>query len=261
MKTDKLSYWLLLPALFSALAWPVVALSAPPKGAPPKTAPQAQAQAEESEEIPPGQRLGAPQVLEIAPAPAPEPKEVESVAAPAPTPTPPPTRAAEYTEPPITEKTVGRETADKDIQPLSNSTAKTKGSRNYLGVLYATAEEGPVGVKVLDVVPGSPAERAGFSGTNRPSEGQSTLVKAAIVVLAMSPAGPFAIPLAIAHDMYMNRQTPGDLIVAVNNQPVHNAQEFSEVMRHYQPRETVTFSVLRGGKATQISVQLEEEPS
>jgi len=255
MKTDKLSYWLLLPAFFSALAWPVVALSASPKSDPPKTAPQT----EESEEVPPGQRLGAPQVLEIAPAPAPEQKEVESVAVPAPT--SPPTRAAEYTEPPITEKTIGRETANKSIPPLDNSIAKAKGSRNYLGVLYATAEEGPVGVKVLDVVPGSPAERAGFSGTNRPSEGQSTLIKAAIVVLAMSPAGPFAIPLAIAHDMYMNRQTPGDMIVAVNNQPVHNAQEFSEVMRRYQPRETVTFSILRGGKAMQISVQLEEEPS
>jgi S1-C subfamily serine protease len=117
-----------------------------------------------------------------------------------------------------------------------------------------------VGVKVLDVVPGSPAERAGFSGANRPSEGQSTLIKAAIVVLAMSPAGPFAIPLAIAHDMYMSKQSPGDVIVAINNQPVHNAQEFSEAMRRYQPKETVAFSILRAGKPMQISVQLEEEP-
>jgi S1-C subfamily serine protease len=41
---------------------------------------------------------------------------------------------------------------------------------------------------------------------------------------------------------------------------VHNAQEFSEAMRRYQPKETVAFSVLRGGKSMQISVQLEEEP-
>jgi S1-C subfamily serine protease len=127
-------------------------------------------------------------------------------------------------------------------------------------VLYATAEEGPVGIKVLDIVEGSPAARAGFQGVNAPSSQRSDLFKAAIVVLAMSPAGPFAIPLAIAHDMYMNRQSPGDLIVAVNDRPVRDAQEFSEEMRRYQPGETVSFSVMRGGKAMQIAVQLEEEP-
>lgn len=249
MKTDNLSYWLLLPAFLSILALPVVALSAPPQVAP---------QAEESGDIPPGQRLGAPQVLEIGPASVPEQKEPERVAEPPPP--PPPTRAAEYIDPPIPERTAGREPTTTQLPPLGNPATKTKGSRNYLGVLYATAEEGPVGVKVLDVVPGSPAERAGFSGASRPSEGQSSLMKAAIVVLAMSPAGPFAIPLAIAHDMYMTKQTPGDLIVAVNSQPVHNAQEFSEMMRRHRPGETVAFSILRGGKAMQISVQLEEEP-
>ncbi len=249
MKTDNPTYWLLLPALLFSLALPVVALGA---------SPQAEPQAEESEEVPLGQRLGAPQVLEITPVPIPEQKEPERVAEPSPL--PPPTRAAEYSEPPIAERTVGRETANTTMPPLGSPATKTKGSRNYLGVLYATAEEGAVGVKVLDVVPGSPAERAGFSGANRPSEGQSSLMKAAIVVLAMSPAGPFAIPLAIAHDMYMTKQTPGDLIVSINSQPVHNAQEFSEIMRRHQPGETVAFSILRGGKAMQISVQLEEEP-
>jgi S1-C subfamily serine protease len=76
----------------------------------------------------------------------------------------------------------------------------------------------------------------------------------------MSPAGPFAIPLAIAHNVYMGRQTPGDVIVAVGDRSVRTAQEFSEAMRRYQPSETVSFSVLRNGKTVQISVQLEEEP-
>jgi S1-C subfamily serine protease len=76
----------------------------------------------------------------------------------------------------------------------------------------------------------------------------------------MSPAGPFAIPLAIAHDVYMGRHTPGDVIVAVGDRSVRTAQEFSEAMRRYQPSETVSFSVLRKGKPMQISVQLEEEP-
>jgi hypothetical protein len=250
MKTNKLTYWVFLPAFLSTLALPVVGW-----GASPETGPQAV----ETEEVPPGQRLGAPQVLEIAPAPVPEQSEPERVAEPPPL--PPPTRAAEYPESPIAERTVGQDPASTQLPSLGNPSVKTQGSRNYLGVLYATAEEGPVGVKVLDVVPGSPAERAGFSGANRPTEGQSNLMKAAIIVLAMSPAGPFAIPLAIAHDMYMTKQTPGDLIVAVNNQPVRNSQEFSEIMRRYQPRETVVFSIVRGGKSMQISVQLEEEPA
>jgi S1-C subfamily serine protease len=132
--------------------------------------------------------------------------------------------------------------------------------RNYLGVLYATAEEGPQGVKVLDVVQASPAARAGFQGVNAPGAQSNDLMKAAIVVLAMSPVGAFAIPLAIAHDIYTSRQSPGDLIVAVNDRPVHDAQEFSEEMRRYQPGDTVSFSVMRSGKPLQITVQLEEEP-
>ena len=254
MKTCKSSYWLLVAALFYIGVLPLAA-----QGAQPDVAPLA----EESEEVPPGQRIGAPQVLEIAPQPEEprlemqaQPQEVSPPAA--------PSRAVEHAEPPTIEqpaRTAEHLPQQGENFPSAESAQRVAGGqRNYLGVLYATAEEGPVGVKVLDVVPGSPAERAGFSGANRPSEGQSSLLKAAIVVLAMSPAGPFAIPLAIAHDMYMTRQTPGDVIVAINNQPVHNAQEFSEVMRRYQPRETVTFSILRAGKPVQISVQLEAEP-
>ena len=61
--------------------------------------------------------------------------------------------------------------------------------------------------------------------------------------------------------MYTSRQSPGDLIVAVGDHPVRDAQEFSEEMRRYQPGDTVSFSVMRGGKPLQLTVQLEEEPS
>lgn len=138
----------------------------------------------------------------------------------------------------------------------------TGGQRTYLGVLYATAEQGPPGVKVLSLVPDSPAHRAGFIGANAPEEEGSDLLRAAIVVLAiaMSPAGPFAIPLAIAHDMYTSRDAPGDLIVSINNTPTPDAQEFTAVMRQYQPGDTVSFSIVRAGEPMQISVTLEEEP-
>ena len=135
----------------------------------------------------------------------------------------------------------------------------TGGQRTYLGVLYATAEQGPPGVKVLSLVPDSPAHRAGFIGANAPEEEGSDLLRAAILVLAMSPAVLFAIPL-IAHDMYTNRDVPGDLIVSINNTPTPDAQEFTEVMRQYQPGDNVSFSIVRAGKPMQISVTLEEEP-
>ena len=252
MKTYRLPYWLVVATLLCAGVWSHTTYAAQPA---------VSSTGEESGEVPPGQRIGAPQVLEIAPqleerdlATETQPQEIPPVT---------PDRSVERTEPPATEqaaRTVEQLPQQGEHVRPGEDVRGITGQRNYLGVLYATAEEGPVGVKVLDVVPGSPAERAGFSGANRPSEGQSTLIKAAIVVLAMSPAGPFAIPLAIAHDMYMTKQSPGDVIVAINNQPVHNAQEFSEVMRRYQPKETVAFSILRGGKPMQISVQLEEEP-
>lgn len=255
MKTYKLVYQLVVAALLFIGVQPFAAHSAQPAALPP---------AEESEEIAPGQRIGAPQVLEIAPQPIEEPTSVANTPPQELPPPVPPAQSIERKEPLESEqaaRTVESFPQAGERFPSRESGPRTAGQRNYLGVLYATAEEGPVGVKVLDVVPGSPAERAGFSGANRPTEGQSTLIKAAIVVLAMSPAGPFAIPLAIAHDMYMTRQTPGDLIVAVNDQPVRNAQEFSDIMRRYKPHETVSFSILRVGKSMQISVQLEEEPA
>ena len=73
-------------------------------------------------------------------------------------------------------------------------------------------------------------------------------------------SGPFAIPLAIAHDMYTNRHPPGDLIVAIKDQPIRNAQEFTETMQRYQPGDRVPFKVLRQNKLLEITVALEEEP-
>ncbi|MGE0825926.1 MAG: PDZ domain-containing protein [Candidatus Binatia bacterium] len=216
---------------------------------------------EQSSDAPLGRKIGAPQVLEI-PLPS-APEEVPAPAAlsslPSATATEPPAQQTEAL-PPVYSTGQERPGAGDWQQNMPGRRVTEK--RNYLGVLYATTEEEPAGVKVLDIVPGSPAERAGFHGANNPpEEGQSKLIKAAIVVLAMSPAGPFAIPLAIAHDMYMNRQSPGDVIVSVDNQSVSNAQEFTNIMRRYKPRDTVMFSILRGGKPMQISVQLEEEPA
>jgi hypothetical protein len=141
------------------------------------------------------------------------------------------------------------------------SVAESK--RTYLGVLYATAEEGPEGVQVLSVIEGSPAHRSGFEGVNTPTQySRNDLVKkAAIIALAMSPAGPFVLPLVAAHDHLTRERRPaGDLIVAVETTPVRTAQDFTETMQRYHPGDQVSFSVLRKNQPRQITVTLEEEP-
>ena len=141
------------------------------------------------------------------------------------------------------------------------SVAESK--RTYLGVLYATAEEGPEGVQVLSVIEGSPAHRSGFEGVNTPTQySRNDLVKkAAIIALAMSPAGPFVLPLVAAHDhLTRERQPAGDLIVAVETTPVRTAQDFTETMQRYHPGDQVAFSVVRKNQPRQITVTLEEEP-
>ena len=135
--------------------------------------------------------------------------------------------------------------------------------RTYLGVLYATAEEGPEGVRVLSVIEGSPAHRSGFEGVNAPTRhNRNDLVKkAAIIALAMSPAGPFVMPLVAAHDHLTRERAPvGDLIVAVGNTPVRTAQDFTEAIQRYSPGDQVAFSVLRKNQPLQMTVTLEEEP-
>lgn len=135
--------------------------------------------------------------------------------------------------------------------------------RTYLGVLYATAEEGPEGVLVLSVIEGSPAHRSGFEGVNMPTQhNRNDLVKkVAIIALALSPAGPFAMPLVAAHDHITRERHPvGDLIVAVENTPVRTARDLTEVMQDYSPGDQVAFSVLRRNQLRQITVTLEEEP-
>ena len=176
-------------------------------------------------------------------------------------------------------------------QPVS--AAQQTYQQTYLGLRYATADEclylelteerpaadheclspgddgqddknslraSPEGVKVLSVIAGSPGDRAGFQGADAPPPVHSHFVKAGIAILAMSPVGPLAIPLAMAYDVYTSRHTPGDLIIAVDGDNVHTAQEFNALMNRYQPGAAVTFSVMRKGEPLKLTARLEAEP-
>jgi hypothetical protein len=204
------------------------------------------------------QSVGAPQVLEI-----PSTQETTPLSAETQPDSSPPSN--ERTAAPLpyedTRSLESRTPVDEKDRLGETQPPASPGRRNYLGVLYATAEDGPVGVQVLDVIPGSPAARAGFQGSNAPPSHASDLVKIALVALTMSPIGPFAMPLIIAHGIYTaNRKPVGDLIVAVGNQQVRDAVEFSQEMHNHQPGEQISFSVMRAGKPVQLTVQLEEEP-
>lgn len=193
------------------------------------------------------QSVGAPQVLEIPPV-----QDSEATGT-----TAPPVEA----EPPVATHAPEVATPYERGRRTDIGNSEERVQRTYLGALYATADSGPVGVKVLDVIPGSPAARAGFEGVNAPPSQSSDLVKLGLVALMMSPVGAFAMPLVIAHDMYMASQSPGDLIVAVGDQQIHDAVEFSQELHRYHPGDTVTFSIVRKGKPLQVPVRLEEEPS
>lgn len=52
------------------------------------------------------------------------------------------------------------------------------------------------------------------------------------------------------------RRLSGDIVTAVNGQRINNFSEFQYAVRRYQPGETVTLTLLRGGKEIQVKLTL-----
>ena len=134
--------------------------------------------------------------------------------------------------------------------------------RTYLGLQYVSSEERTGGVMVIDTLANSPAARAGFIGERTSASPTPTeqMIKMAMAALVMTPAAPAIVPLAIAHEMFLSCRPRGDVIVAIGDHPIRDAQDFNDAMRQYHPGDLVAFSVKRCGKPVQISAQLEEEP-
>ncbi len=133
--------------------------------------------------------------------------------------------------------------------------------RSYLGLVYVSVEEEDGGVEVLDVLVGSPAAQAGFIGARTPVPSSRTeqLMKFAVAGLAMSPAAYAAVPLVIAHQLFMACHPRGDVILAVGDQAIRDAAELNDEIRRYHPGEQIEFSVVRCGKPVQITAQIGEE--
>ena len=85
------------------------------------------------------------------------------------------------------------------------------------------------GLLIESTVPGGAAARAGLRGGN-----QTAYV------------GNYQISVG------------GDLIVAVDNQPVTNAQELSDIMNQHQPGDTLSLTIYRGRRKMTVQVTLGE---
>lgn len=86
------------------------------------------------------------------------------------------------------------------------------------------------GAYILDVVPGGPAEKAGLKGAS-----------------SQSSSG--------------NLPTGGDLIIAIDNQPVHVFGDLlTYLMENKSPGDTVTLTILRDNQKKEVQLTLEKRP-
>jgi S1-C subfamily serine protease len=92
------------------------------------------------------------------------------------------------------------------------------------------------GLLIASLVPGGPAERAGLRGPR--------------VVTQRRRQGPFV------YDSQTIDRTAADLIVAVDGQPIRKADEFLNIIESKQPGATVTVTVIRTGRETNVVVRL-----
>jgi len=81
------------------------------------------------------------------------------------------------------------------------------------------------GVMIAEVRPGSAADKAGLHGFRT--------------------------------DPATGRQVPGDLILAVNGEPVNTIADFQRVMGRMKVQQTITLTVRRGDETQEVKVTLE----
>jgi S1-C subfamily serine protease len=87
------------------------------------------------------------------------------------------------------------------------------------------------GAMVTDIVKGSPADKAGLQGATGTDEFQFQRVK-----------------------------TGGDVVIAVNDKPVIENNDLSELIAHHKPGDKVTLSIIRDGRRATAEVTLGARP-
>jgi S1-C subfamily serine protease len=92
------------------------------------------------------------------------------------------------------------------------------------------------GLQLVDLNKGGPAEKAGLQGWK--------------IVRKRVTRGP------LAYDVESYDQSAGDIVVAMDGQPVESAAAFLDKINEHQPGERVVVTILRRGRQMQVPVTL-----
>jgi S1-C subfamily serine protease len=93
-----------------------------------------------------------------------------------------------------------------------------------------------VGLRVLTLVPGGPAEKAGLQGPK--------------IERKQKKQGPFVTEYRTVN------LAAADIITAVDGKPVRNRDDFLDITESKRPGEQINLTVIRGGKQIQVPLQL-----
>ena len=200
--------------------------------------PSRQSSASRSEEAPPSPAGESDQTLEIAPRVAP-PAAVAPLSEPA-TESPPAADNAEG------ESGSGSAAASPASIPApDNGSAAANQKRPYLGasVQYIYSDDTPgrvvQGLEVVSVDPKSPAERAGLQGRGAMTKIGATGATASVL----------APPLDLVLMPLLRRAgalgATGDLIIAIDDQPVQSDKDLGNALAALKPGDTVYFTIAR----------------
>ncbi|MCA9055504.1 MAG: trypsin-like peptidase domain-containing protein, partial [Planctomycetaceae bacterium] len=102
--------------------------------------------------------------------------------------------------------------------------------RGDLGVTHVSETEN--GLRVIQMEPGGPAERAGLKGPE----------------VRKRRRGPFVVQEV--------DRSKADIIVAIDNQPITSASEFHSTLEGKRPGDTVQLTIIRDGNTVNIPVVL-----
>lgn len=139
----------------------------------------------------------------------------------------------------------------------------------------AAAEKVPVkstGIFLMLILPGGFAEIDEEELSRRSLRTQARIFSAGslaniatfLIIIALLPALIFPVGVRVEGTLHgypaEAALRPGDLLVAINGQPVRTIVDLGRVLSMYKPGDTVVLTVVRGGRKVDVRVTLAENP-
>jgi len=119
------------------------------------------------------------------------------------------------------------------VVPLLVQNGRVRRPESGIAKVYQTER----GLLIAALIPGGPAERAGLQGPR--------------IVKEQKRQGPFV------YERTTVDRAAADMIVAVDGQPIKNADDFLNAVESKQPGEQVVVTVVRAGSPKQIPLRLD----